>query len=309
MRKMGRLGAGFLIAAVLGLPALLRAMPGPQGEDDDAVIERQRWFYGRRHLGIPKGHRAAELRQAAKRQALAMPMATAGGRTGAGLSAASASPGGPGSWVAQGPMPLIGVYSGRGSCLALDLGNDPSGNTVYYGSAYGGVWKTSNGLSASPTFAPISDPNQSQAVGAIALDSSVSPPIIYVGSGEADASAESYYGVGIFKSTNDGASWSLASSADNGAHSFLGLSFSKIQVDPVNHSVLLAAAVFGSGINGAVDNVNFTAMALYRSTDAGQTWIGVPAMAGRVIWDIEYDATRAAYIASVDGQGYFRSTD
>jgi hypothetical protein len=62
---------------------------------------------------------------------------------------------------------------------------------------------------SSPSYTRISDtlPNPTQAIGAVALDTTSSPPTIYVGTGEGNLSADSYYGRGLFYSTNLGATW------------------------------------------------------------------------------------------------------
>src|SRR5437660_4962607 len=73
------------------------------------------------------------------------------------------------TWVEQGPGPtLFGAnvegpgnhpVSGAVNAIAVDP-TDPSGNTVYIGSVNGGVWKTTNFLTASlsgPTYTQLTD--------------------------------------------------------------------------------------------------------------------------------------------------------
>jgi len=59
-------------------------------------------------------------------------------------------------WVSMGPAPLAsqsgtssdyGLVSGRATSVAIDA-SDPTGNTVYLGGAYGGVWRSANAASA-----------------------------------------------------------------------------------------------------------------------------------------------------------------
>lgn len=171
------------------------------------------------------------------------------------------------------------TMSGQASAIAVDLVNDPSGNTVYVGSSSGGVWKSTNGLSANPRFVPISDQRQSLSVGAIALDTRTKPAKIYVGTGAPDNSGNigSYTGTGILSSTDDGHTWVKVDSADSGTHSFVGLGFSRILIDPQNPDILLAATGLGTDPNRPQYSLPqgsfaFYSLGIYRSTDAGKTW-------------------------------------
>jgi hypothetical protein len=215
-----------------------------------------------------------------------------------------------GTWNSLGPAPVQqlaggGAASGRVSALALDLGNDSSGNHLYVGAAQGGVWKSSNALAATPSFTALTDSLPNLAVGCIALDSSVNPPVIYVGSGEPNLSLDSYYGVGVFKSTDGGANWTQAASADAGAHPFRGLAFSNIQVDPANHNILVAVA---GRTNMAYWMASPPERGIFRSTDAGATW-SLVYNSGHGACSLVYDGTRSAYFASVSEDGLYKSVD
>src|SRR5215813_945293 len=113
------------------------------------------------------------------------------------------------NWTEVGPKPFLGInpldhskfepMSGQVSSIAVDLVNDPTGNTVYVGSSSGGLWKSTNGLSSSPHFVLLSDQTKSLSVGAVALDTTKHPPTIFVGTGAPDNSANvaSFTGTGI----------------------------------------------------------------------------------------------------------------
>src|SRR5581483_6199956 len=124
-------------------------------------------------------------------------------------------------------------------------------------------------LAASPIFTPISDINQSLALGAIGVDASVNPPILYVGTGEINQAGDSYYGVGILKSPDGGGTWNLTTTANSGAISLLGLAFSKILVDPTHPATVLAGGAFSICCDAGINQTN---MGLYVSTDAGANW-------------------------------------
>jgi hypothetical protein len=194
------------------------------------------------------------------------------------------------AWTAIGPVPETeqgyGNVAGRVTSIAADTFDDSTGNTIYVGTAFGGVWKSTNALSTSPTFTPLSDGWPSLSVGAIALDSSTSPATVIVGTGEGNFSGDSYYGVGVERSTDGGKTWTQITTA--GSNSFLGLGFSKMM--SLGSGVELAATV------GTCCSAGITANpGVYRSADDGQTWaleIGGDAT------DLAYDAsTGKAYVA------------
>ena len=238
-----------------------------------------------------------------------------------------------GAWTEVGPSPFLGLnpegglesMSGQVSAIAVDLKNDPSGNTVYVGSSSGGVWKSTNGLSAHPSFNPISDPSQSLSVGAIALDSRRNPPVIFVGTGAPDNSANisAYTGVGILISSDDGRTWRRISSADLGAHRFAGLGFSSILIDHRNPRIMLASTGIGVDPNfppystpqGSTASRHF---GIYRSTNGGMTWSRVMAVTdtdgivpahGDFHIELLFDSTNNIYFAAVSKRGLFVSTD
>ena len=285
-------------------------------EKDDNPRKWQEWFNkGRRS---PDRKTGAFHRLKAFQQKQFLPLARPGFSPGQSLlkPLPGAPPLGPlCDWTEMGPSPEVdqfyGKISGRVVSLVLDMTNDPTGNTLYVGTAYGGVWKTTNGLAAVPTFVPISDQTQSLAMGSIALDTSVNPPAIYVGTGELNMSGDSYYGVGILRSLDGGGTWNLVSTANSGAISFLGLAFSKILVDPSSPSTVLAAAGFACCHDG-VTNLN---QGLYRSTDQGASWTqvaavngGGQAINGHSFTDVIDDGSGNFY-ASVRFQGIYKSTD
>ena len=108
-------------------------------------------------------------------------------------------------WMALGPSPVpngqtqqyptVAPVSGRATCVVVDPTNS---NKVYLGTAQGGVWRT---LDGGATWTPIFDTAQSLSIGALALAPS-NPTILYVGTGEPNNSADSYFGVGVYRIDN-----------------------------------------------------------------------------------------------------------
>ncbi|MGH9846876.1 MAG: WD40/YVTN/BNR-like repeat-containing protein, partial [Blastocatellia bacterium] len=187
-------------------------------------------------------------------------------------------------WAALGPQPInngqtFGAprnnVSGRISAVALDPRYDGSSNqTIYVGGAQGGVWKsTDNGVN----WAPLTDGQPSIAVGAIAVDPK-NPDTIYVGLGEGSRCALCYYGAGLLKSTNGGATWTLITGPtairDPKVPAFVNAAFTRIAIDPVNTSTVYACTTFGvtSTPTNEQQQLNLGQVGLWKSTDGGATW-------------------------------------
>ena len=193
-------------------------------------------------------------------------------------------------WTPLGPAPLAsdasgtgeydyGWVSGRATGIAIDPA-DATGNTVYIGGAYGGVWKSTNAGPASPSPAnviwqPVTDNQATLAVGAIAIQpgNNTNNRVILVGTGEANSSADSYYGLGILRSANAGSTWTLISSDTTGTRSFAGMAFSKIAFSSAVPSLAVAATAGASEgiIEGLADPLTAN-LGLYYSGDGGNTW-------------------------------------
>ena len=104
------------------------------------------------------------------------------------------------------------IFSGRATAIAVDPNCTVPGCTVFIGAAGGGVWKTSNALAASPSWSSANVGIPSNAIGSIVFDlNDPTGATLYVGTGEPNGSSDSEAGVGLYKSTDGGASWSLVS--------------------------------------------------------------------------------------------------
>ena len=94
----------------------------------------------------------------------------------------------------------IGRATGRVAAMAVD---PTDANVVYEGAADGGVWKSTDG---GTSWTLISQALGTQSIGAIAI-----PPgahnTIYVGTGESNTNQDSYFGDGIYRSSNGGRTW------------------------------------------------------------------------------------------------------
>lgn len=197
------------------------------------------------------------------------------------------------NWVQLGPtaIPLGQTYGGprvlvTGRITGIVV--DPTApNTIYCATAQGGVWKSTNG---GASWVATSDNEISLAIGALAIDPG-NHLILYAGTGEGNFSGDSYYGNGVLKTTNGGASWTALATS-----TFAGTRFSRIAVTPGTPTRLFAAT--GSGV--------------FRSTNGGAAWSlmssGTPA--GGMSTDVAIDpATPTTVYAAFWGQGIYKCTN
>lgn len=202
-----------------------------------------------------------------------------------------------GSWQALGPSPIsvpgsAAHYAGRVSALTIDPTTSGSNTMLYAGAANGGVWKsTNNGAS----WTPLTDNQNSLAVGAITIDPNAHN-VIYVGTGEPNQSLDSYFGVGVLKSTDGGSTWMQYGFTTFGNRSS---SISRIIVNPLNSAQVFVASTIG----------------LFVSNDGGQTYnqvgSGLPTANKPTVDALEIDASvnPVRLYATVRGQGFYRSLD
>ena len=238
-----------LFVAALLLAPLFPAAAAPEevGESDEFLRDRIGWLReGRvgRDGHFPPNARVKALRQREENR-----------RKGVLSSSAQLISGS--TWTPLGPAPSSG-YSGRVTSIAV---HPTDSNTVYVGAATGGVWKTTNG---GTTWTPLTDNQDTLATGVIVIDPA-NPNTLYVGTGEANFSCDSYYGAGILKSTDGGASWTLLGNTE-----FANQSISRVVLHPSNSSVLWASTTSGTG--GFVCGNRAPTAGIYTSVDGGLTW-------------------------------------
>ncbi len=206
----------------------------------------------------------------------------------------SPTPPSPGSsnWVQLGPMAIPNgqTYGGArvlvtGRITSIEV--DPTTvNTMYVGTAQGGIWKTTDG---GDNWIPTSDHTISLAIGALVMDPT-NHLILYAGTGEGNFSGDSYYGNGILKTTDGGNTWTLHAET-----TFAGVRFCRLAINPSNPTIIFAASSLG----------------IYKSTNGGSTWSpqtnGLPSIPAT---DIAIDPTNPdnAYAAFWAG-GIYKTTN
>jgi len=194
--------------------------------------------------------------------------------------------------------------SGRIGDIAIHPQNE---NLWYVAVASGGVWKTTN---AGITWEPIFDGEKSYSIGCITIDPN-NPHTVWVGTGENVGGRHVGFGDGIYKSEDDGATWTNMGLATS-EH------ISKIIVHPANSDIVWVAAQGPLWTPGGERG-------LYKTTDGGETWVKV--LGGNEwtgVTDIAMDPrdpdwiyaatwqrhrTVAAYMGGGPGSGLHRSTD
>ncbi|MBX9841010.1 MAG: hypothetical protein K2Z80_04285 [Xanthobacteraceae bacterium] len=83
-------------------------------------------------------------------------------------------------------------------------------NKIWAGAAGGGVWTSDNG---GQSWRALWHNQPTLNIGSVAVDPQ-NPSIVYCGTGEANLSADSYPGVGVFRSTDGGDTWQILAPAD-----------------------------------------------------------------------------------------------
>lgn len=159
------------------------------------------------------------------------------------------------AWTAIGPMPIPNgqttnistPVSGRVTAIAVDP-TDP--NLVYLGLAQGGVWRTTDG---GANWMPLFDQQATLAIGALAL-APTDRTILYVGTGEANGSADSYFGLGLYR-IDQANTTPVVSGPFNptpttdvmGARTFTGRSIGRILVDAADPATIFVCTQSGVG--------------------------------------------------------------
>lgn len=276
MRWSSVLASG-LLGSVLLLTGSVRASSvesRDEASQEASPLERASYFSSRRGAPVP-GFNSAAARAEAVRT----------------MRRESAAPGLPDSsggtppdvvWQEIGPIPILNETnprdyvapstsssittqsSGRLTTIAIDAID----SAVYVGGANGGVWRSwNNGAS----WTPIGDAFASLAIGAIAIapgQHAVYQGTVLVGTGEDGVSVDSYGGVGVYKSTDSGATWS----GPWGSAVFTGQSIGGIAIDRTNPSrVIAVTGLAWYGVDSQL-RPNSLNQGVFLSTDGGETW-------------------------------------
>ncbi|WP_324462878.1 PKD domain-containing protein [Dokdonella sp.] len=279
--------AGIAALSVLPARADRRDIEGEdEGDESWQIEQRQQWFEETR--GLRDTADAALLRadaaDALKRERSALdPLRIGEGEV----------------WQELGPSSMdmidwsMGRVSGRVNAITPLPGND---DTVYVGSAAGGVWKTTN---AGQSWTALFDGVGTLPVGAITLDP-VTPSTVWVGTGDKNGGGcAGYFGQGVYLSEDAGASWS----ARNGsAATAMPLSIvNAVAVQPTNSNVVLVGGAGTCSASGGLSGAG-----VYRSIDKGLSWTKV---LNNNVEDMLFVPGSATVYAGLIGLGVQKSLD
>ncbi len=160
------------------------------------------------------------------------------------------------SWVERGP----GNIGGRCRAVLVDA-SDVTGNTVLVGSVSGGLWRTTNFTNVSSTWTQVSSVQANLAITCLAQDP-LNPSVLYAGTGEGFSNFDAVRGMGIYKSTDGGLTWTLLPFTTTGGTGQYNFSYvQKIQVY-ANGDVYAATGSTTACYAGGI----------FRSSDGGNTW-------------------------------------
>jgi photosystem II stability/assembly factor-like uncharacterized protein len=240
-RNYAALAAAAALAAVVAATAAVvtndgqssaaTASSAPMSEPDGA----EEWMY------LQRANADGSIPDAAVNEAIAQSKA-----------AGQASKGSPATdqvWAELGPSNIGGRIR--------DIAADPTTpNVVYIATGSGGLWKSTD---AGATFATAWDHYLPQSMGAVAVDSQ---GVVWAGSGEPDhGGGSAYYGKGVYKSTDGGATWTNMGLED-------GDTIGQIVIDPRDDDRVFVAVM------GALHDTE-PSRGLFMTEDGGATWTRV----------------------------------
>ncbi len=204
------------------------------------------------------------------------------------------------------------VASGRTTAMAIAPSCTKNQCRLYIGAAGGGIWTTDKALNANdPHWRFASAGFLTNAIGSMLMDpSDPSGDTVYVGTGESHASGDSEAGMGIYKTTDGGQTWSRVA----GSNLFEGRSISSLVLDKDGNLLVgVARGVRGvsSVTGGATSNPPVAAaFGLYRQTGATFTliWNGNGSIRGVNEVAVDPNTSTVVYAAAYQ-QGVWRSLD
>jgi hypothetical protein len=162
--------------------------------------------------------------------------------------------------------------SGRVTAIAVDPACEAGDCRAWVAAAGGGIWRTNDALALHPQWiAPPAD-LPTTAFGSLYLDAAHGT--LYAGSGEPNGSSDSEAGLGLFKSTDGGASWSLVPGSQSVA---TNRSIGAIATDPrTPNTIYIGTAVARHGSSssngGRRTPPDAPPLGVYKSTDGGASF-------------------------------------
>lgn len=241
-----------------------------------------------------------------------------------------------GTWSIVGPVAYpanaTGQPTGMGRVNAIAF-HPTNASIIYVGAPAGGIWKTTDG---GATWVSLSSGMPTLGVSSI-LVHPTNPDIIYIGSGDRDAGDAP--GMGVFKSTDGGATWAAINTVSNSG-TLSNATVGALAMSPVNPNIIVAATSTGLFLttNGGSTwrirvssnwkdvkfkpgdgNVVYAAVGggLWRSVNAGEDWssVSLPVSGARIVIGVTPANPDYVYLTQTQStsprifNGLMRSTD
>lgn len=177
------------------------------------------------------------------------------------------------NWTERGPRNC----GGRTRAILVDR-NDPTRKTIWAGSVAGGLWKTTDITLSQPVWTNQNDFFDNMAITSI-TQAVNNPLVMYFATGEGNGNIDAVRGLGVWKSTNGGTTWTQLSAT-------------------INSNFYYCQRVFTYG-NGDTVFVG-TQTGLYRSVNGGTSFTkvlgsGISSAGGNEAEDIERAANGTLY--------------
>jgi hypothetical protein len=180
------------------------------------------------------------------------------------------------------------TFSGRSTAIAVSPGCHANDCKIFIGAAGGGVWEADNALASQLNWHASGNGIPSNAIGSVIFDpSDPTGETLYVGTGEPNGSGDSEAGVGLYRSTDFGKSWTLVpgsiaatapcASGVGTCSVAAGRSIGAVAVDPADANHILIGTDVARHGSSSVNGGRFTPpdgaqVGLYESTDGGATF-------------------------------------
>jgi len=207
------------------------------------------------------------------------------------------------------------VAAGRVTAMAIAPTCTASRCVLYVAAAGGGVWRTDKALTAS-NWQFTSGTLETNAIGSLLMDpGDPSGNTLYAGTGEPNASNDSEAGVGIYKTTDGGQSWTLVPGSDI----FFQRAIGQMALDnagnllvPIASAVRGVSSVTSGASSSAATGHPLATRGLYRQTGATFTLIRpiVAVATARGSTTVQVDPTHLGVIyVNEFSRGIWRSLD
>ena len=162
--------------------------------------------------------------------------------------------------------------SGRVNAIALDPACVSGDCRMAVAAAGGGIWTTEDALADNVTWSPPPNALPTTAFGSLLYDAA--NDVLYAGSGEPNGSSDSEAGLGLFRSTDFGASWTLVPGSPAVA---TNRSIGAIAADPNDPDTMYIGTALARHGSSSVNGGRKTppgapTLGVYRSTDGGASF-------------------------------------